>query len=247
MAKSTKITSISTAPVAEPFKAVPTASGMRIVTIPGIKTEKVTCLVVGTAPLICHKFSQKVIGQLLAKHKGEAKQAREKKDPEANFEAARYRLLDGSDGVPAGGVKGCIVAANDKDSGLAKTTAKGVFRVSADCVATNLIRIITPTPPRMREDVTRTTTGVVNITHRPEYWPWAMLLNVEFLPGYVSIAQTLQAIEMAGFRIGLCEWRPSSKMSTTGTYGTFRLATEEEIVAFDEGRLFGGEGVRAAA
>jgi hypothetical protein len=214
------------------------ASSTGIVTIPGVKTERLTTLLIGTAPIICHKFSEKLRKQILDKHMGEASGGREKKDPVANFEAARYRLPDGTDGVPAGGVKAALVDGFSKESGVPITKAKGGIRVAPDDAGTNLVRIITPTAPQMREDVVRNDSGVVDIRHRPEYWPWAMRVTVEYLPSRCSQKQVLQAIATAGFTVGLCEWRPASKQSKSGSYGTWRLATPEEIELFENDELF---------
>jgi hypothetical protein len=209
-----------------------------IATIPGVRTRTLTTLLIGTAPLIVHKFSQKLIGDILAKHKGEASAGREAKDPEANFQNARYRLTDGSDGVPAGGVKAAFISGFVKGSGVTLKSARGI-RVLADDPATNLVRIYsTPDQPRMREDVVRNASGVVDIRHRPEFWPWAMLPVVEYIPSQASDRQILQAIAMAGFIEGFCEWRPNSKESKSGTYGTWRLATAAEVEAFEKGKLF---------
>ena len=153
-----------------------TASKSGIVTIPGVRTERLTTLLIGTAPLVAHKFAQKYREQILAKHMGEASAGRERKDPFANFEGARYRLSDGSDGVPAGGVKAAIVDGFGKDAGVFVSKAKGAIRVTPDDVATNLVRIIHASnpdrsdiqfrdrmsaqeyarAPRLREDVVRT-------------------------------------------------------------------------------------------
>jgi hypothetical protein len=209
-----------------------------IVTIPGIKLEQVSVLIVGTAPLIVHKFSEKAQRMILDKHMGVASAGREKKDPHANFLAARHRLADMSDGFPAGGLKACIVSGCDKAAGLARTVGKGAMRIKPDCEATNLIRIITPFDPDMREDMVRNETGVVDIRHRPEYYPWAMLLRLEYLPQKASVAQVLQAVEMAGFTVGIGEWRPASKKSLSGSFGTFRVANEAEVSAFEDGKLF---------
>jgi hypothetical protein len=231
-----KPTAMTTTALTPPEKITPSASG--IVTIPGVKTERLTTLIIGTAPMICHKFSEKLRKQILDKHMGEASAGREKKDPEANFEAARYRLPDGSDGVPAGGVKAAIVDGFGKDAGVFVSKAKGAIRVTPDDIGTNLVRIITPTQPALREDVVRNESGVVDIRHRPEYWPWAMKITVEYLPQIASQKQVLQAIARSGFTVGLCEWRPSSKQSKSGSYGTWRLATAEEVELFEDGLLF---------
>lgn len=254
-----KTTAMTTTAMTPPEKITASASG--IVTIPGVKTERLTTLIIGTAPMICHKFSEKLRKQILDKHMGEASAGREKKDPQANFEAARYRLPDGTDGVPAGGVKAAIVDGFGKDAGVFVSKAKGAIRVMPDDIGTNLVRIITPTQPRvrtdqtmlmtppvLREDVVRNESGVVDIRHRPEYWPWAMKITVEYLPQIASQKQVLQAIARSGFTIGLCEWRPSSKQSKSGSYGTWRLATAEEVEAFENGTLFDdGDGMLQAA
>lgn len=229
-----------------PAEIVPSRTG--IFTLPGVKTERITTLVIGTAPLIVHNFSHKARGMILAKHTGEAVGGREKKNIEANFQASRYIMADGGDGVPAAGLKGCIVDGCSKESGVPMTKAKGGIRVVPDCVDTNLVRLILPegVDPNMREDVVRNESGVVDIRHRAEYWPWALEIQIEFLPTVASARQVLQAVAVAGFTVGLCEWRPMSKKSKTGSFGTFRLATEAEVIAHEDGDLFGQQFEQAA-
>jgi len=236
-----KVVSIATAKKQQPSVEVQrTKSGL--VLIPGVRSQKFLTLVIGETPLMAHKFAEKLRKQILDKHMGEATEGRERKDPEANFQAARYRLSDGGDGVPAGGLKAAIVKGFIKGSGVPVTKAKGAIRVTADDAATNLVRILgphgVPDWPAMREDVVRNASGVIDIRHRPVYWPWAMRLEVEFLPSICSMQQVLQAIATAGFIEGLCEWRPGSKESLSGTFGTWRLATAAEAAAFERGDLF---------
>lgn len=222
-----------------------TKSGM--VLIPGVATQRFKTLLIGESPLMVHKFSEKMRKAILDKHMGEATAGRDRKDPEANFQAARYRLTDGSDGVPAGGMKAAIVKGFIKGSGVFITKAKGAIRVIADDPATNLVRIIGPQDktnwPKIENDgkggVVRNATGVIDIRHRPQFWPWGLAIEVEFLPSVTSMSQVLQAVAVAGFIEGLCEWRPGSKQSLSGSFGTWRLATAEEAEAFERGELFG--------
>lgn len=213
------------------------ASKTGIITIPGVETEKLTTLIIGVSPLIVHKFAQKYRDKILEKHMGVASKGRERKVPEDNYNAARHRLTDGGDGFPAGGLKACLVSGFSRESGVAMTKAKGGIRIGADDPATNLVEIICPHEPRMREDVVRNESGVVDIRHRPEYWPWAMLLEIEYLPALMSAGQVLQALSMSGFTNGLGEWRPASKESKSGSFGAFRLATLEEVADFEADRL----------
>mgnify|MGYP000919549025 CR=1 FL=1 len=223
--------------------------------IPGLRTEELSVLIIGTMPLIVHNFSRKLREQILAKHMGEASEGREKKDPIANFHAAKYISSEGWEGIPASGLKAGIVQGFMKGAGAFKSDAKGGIRVHADDTVTNLVRLIYPQEPpevaaiphfpnetgrapRCREDVVRNDSGVVDIRHRPEYWPWAAVLRIEFMPTVCSERQLLQAIAVSGFKVGQCEWRPSSKESLSGSYGTFRIADEAEINALDNGKLF---------
>jgi hypothetical protein len=227
-----------------------------IVLIPGVKVTELSTLLIGTRPLIVHSFSEKTRRRILEKHMGEASEGREKKNPIANYEAAKYYNADHSwEGIPAAGLKGMIVDGFDKSTGVPKTRAVGSIRVLPDCLPTNLVRLILPKEPewlakrphfpdeigrvpRCREDVMRNESGVVDIRHRPEYWPWAILLRIEFLSSHMSERQLLQAVALSGYNVGQCEWRPKSKMSKTGSYGTLRMATVEEVRMFEADRLF---------
>lgn len=209
-----------------------------IMTIPGVAVETATTLVIGTAPLVTHKFDEKMRRQMEDKQQGIAKGAREVKNPEAAFNGARYRLPDGTDGIPAGGIKACIVSGARGEVSATMTASKGAILVIPDDLRTNLVRIITPDQPVMRTDVCRNQTGVADIRYRPEYFPWALLLRIEYLPSLLSASQLLQMIAHAGRAEGLCEWRPGSPKSKSGQWGTFRLANEAEVEAFEGGRLF---------
>lgn len=215
-----------------------------ILTIPGIKIDSIRTLVIGTAPLVCHQFSEKARGMMRDKQMGIAQGAREAKNPEAVFQGARYRLFDGTDGIPAGGVKACFVAGARGEVSTTMTASKGAISVKPDDITANLVRILTSDPdegyiePTMREDMCRNATGVADIRFRPMYWPWALFLEVELIPSLISVSQALQMIAHAGRAEGLCEWRPGSPKSKSGQWGTFRLASEDEVAAYEDGSLF---------
>jgi hypothetical protein len=260
MAKPTRKSKIVTAQSEEPAEAkrIETKRFGEIVTIPGVRTRELTTLIVGTQPLMVHNFADKYRQKILRKHMGEASEGQEPKDPIANFEGAKYVALEGWEGIPAAGLKGCIVAAFGTGTDVAMTKAKGAVFVRADGRSSqgiDLSRLLYPQEPpevaaaphfpneqsrvpRCREDVVRNDSGVVDIRHRPEYFPWAILAHIEFLPSVCSERQLLQAIAMSGFRVGLCEWRPKSKISFTGHLGMFRIATVAEIEAFERDELF---------
>lgn len=199
-------------------------------------------LLVGTAPLIVHAWSEKARTQMRDKQTKQARSARVAKDPRAEFEAAKYRSVDGWEGVPAHGLKGAFTegarfVGGSKD--LNMTTLKSALRVVADCPVTNLLRIYSPEPARMREDLVRVGSGAsktADLRYRPEYWPWFLRVVVCFPSAMFSPQQIADLIRAAGSFNGFCEWRPGSPVSRTGSFGTFEIGDAAAIGEF--GRTF---------
>ena len=65
-----------------------------------IAAETIRVPILGTTPLIVHRFSEKAKRKMLNDMQGR-KSPKEPKNPEAEFEAAFYRLEDGTPGFPA--------------------------------------------------------------------------------------------------------------------------------------------------
>jgi hypothetical protein len=197
-------------------------------------------LLAGTAPLIVNNWDQKSLAMMRDKQQKQARGAREAKNPEANFEAAKYRSADGWEGVPAHGLKGAFTEGARFISGskdLNMTLLKGALRVIADCPMTNLLRVYSPVAPRMREDKVRVGAGLAKTTdlrYRPEYWPWFLRVTVQFPSAMFSTAQIADLIRAAGAFNGFCEWRPGSPISRTGTYGTFEIGDTKQVLAFEK-------------
>jgi hypothetical protein len=80
------------------------------VAISRIGTEALRVPLVGTAPLIVHRFSEKAKRQMLDAMQGR-KSPKEAKDPEAEYEAAFYRTDDGGYGIPVIAFKAATVSA----------------------------------------------------------------------------------------------------------------------------------------
>lgn len=139
MAKATTKTTKTTeaaAPAVQTRNVMTSKSG--IIAFPGLKLDRLTVLIIGTAPLIVHRFSEKARQMIVDKQTGEASRGRENKDIQANFQAARHRLSDGTDGIPAGGMKACIAAGADKAdrlSAVAKMRAGRRPKADADAEA----------------------------------------------------------------------------------------------------------------
>src|SRR5262249_10725104 len=123
----------------------------REIILPKLLIEEISFTIQGVTSLIVHAFGEKARRQMLAKQKGEAQAAREKKNPKADFEAARHKLSDGQDGFPAVAIKKAMVSACSFVSGITKVAARGGFYVNP---GEELVAILGP-EPKMREDIVR--------------------------------------------------------------------------------------------
>jgi len=81
------------------------------VVIDQIASETLTVPIVGTAPLLVNKFSEKAKRQMLDNMQGR-KSPKQAKDPKAEYEAAFYMIKDGTYGFPAIAFKAATVSAS---------------------------------------------------------------------------------------------------------------------------------------
>lgn len=224
---STKTNGRSTAAtirVAEPTAASPSSDEPVEITIQRIERAVVNVPVIGVTPLIMHNWSEKSKRKMLdaqIEGKTSTKRKREPRDPQADYEAAFYRLEDGRPGMPAAGFKASIADAARFYEGVTIVSLKTALFVHG-VGRTQLVPI--EGEVAMREDTPRNASGVSDLRYRPEFWPWSALLVVEYLPTMLSAESVFNLVD-AGGRNGVGDWRPSSPKSKTGTYGQYRVTS----------------------
>lgn len=191
----------------------------------------------GTAPLMTHKFSEKMRRQMEDKQtsKDATTKKREPKDYEAEYNAARYIAkkngsAGGWDGFPAGALRAAMIAACRTVSGLPMTQAKGAFFIKAHghevTDGTPLIRI-EGNPVHDTRPV-RLESGVADLRNRPRYDVWASEIEIEFDADLVSETDVANLLARAGAQVGICELRPQGPNSYGGDLGTFRVVTPKK-------------------
>lgn len=191
--------------------------------IPPMNLQNAEFRIVGTSPLIVHKFSEKAQKMISDKQQLKSKEKRSERDPKKEFEDALYIFPDGSGrtGFPAVGFKASMIRAG-KQLGFVMKDLQSWFMVYGTD-GTDLVEI--EGDVFCRTDMIRVATGGADIRYRPEYKKWEAVLKIKYNASVISSEQLAQLIETAGFGCGVGEWRPEK--AKTGNFGTFELLKKE--------------------
>lgn len=193
------------------------------IVIPSLSKTHMLVPLVGTAPLIMHKWSVKAKRQMLDTQQGK-KKAKEIRDPEADYEASLYRTADGGYGFPVIAFKAATIR-GAKLAGVKMTDARQMFFVHGD-PSDDRTQELAPISgdPRMREDMVRVGMGT-DLRYRGEFLEWKTVLAVEFYDTFISQDSLLSLINFGGESVGVGEWRPEKN----GQNGTYRIDTDADI------------------
>lgn len=214
----------SKTPIQAPSTKAPKAKEKKVslvdLTIPPMLLKTVKIKLKGITPLIVNKFSCKSQKQIADKQQGKAKDKKPPKDPKADFEAATY-FMPGSKnkkyGFPASGFKQAAVSACRYVDGITMTHVKGSFHVLGD-----LVEIKIKGKPNMREDTVRIGgfgAKVADLRYRPEFVDWTCELVIRYNTSAITAEQIAHLLNVAGFSIGVGDWRPERD----GSFGMFEV------------------------
>lgn len=198
-----------------------------VISAPNFKTA--IFRVIGTAPLVMNKFSQKARQTMAAAQaqgtKSRKGQAKEGKDFDGLYEGAFHRSEEGWAGIPAASFRKAMISAC-RLVGFKMTIGKLSFFIESDGMDSDdgmpLIRIVGE--PRRVEHYVRNATGVVDIRVRPQWPKWSVTVRVRFDADQFSEKDIANLLMRAGEQVGVGEGRPDSRMSAGMGWGTFSLA-----------------------
>lgn len=189
-----------------------------------IAAETIRVPIIGTTPLIVHRFSQKAKQQMLDAMQGK-KTPKQPKDPQADYEASLYRLTDGSYGFPTIAFKAATVGAArfyGKDVTLVGLRQTLFFRGLPGEDGQQLTPIVGE--PVMREDAVRVGQGS-DLRYRAMFPVWTALLEVTYVQSALTRSSVLSLIDAGGMGVGVGEWRPEKR----GDFGTYSIDEKREI------------------
>lgn len=186
--------------------------------------------IVGTAPYVQNKFSQKARDQMRQTQekgsrsgKGDPKKA---KNFQESYEQAIHTADDGWHGIPAPAFRNAMISAC-RIVGFKMTHAKLSVFVEPDGFdvddGTPLVRIYGE--PEIHEGMVRLATGVADVRWRPMWREWHAFVKVTFDADQFSLTDVSNLLQRAGMQVGIGEGRPDSKQSAGMGWGTFLINT----------------------
>jgi hypothetical protein len=188
---------------------------------------------IGSSPLIMHAWSSKAKKEILDKQQKKAKNAKQARDPDREYEESIYYLAPPTkDGIkrlgtledwadvpmekrrfcfPANAVKSALVDACSFVQDLTKVLARGALFIED-----GVVEIIGK--PQKRDDMVTIGMGTKDLRFRAEFETWHTTFRVVYNADILSPEMILNLFAHAGFSVGLGEWRPQKD----GVNGRFR-------------------------
>lgn len=188
------------------------------VNIPIPNIESLSVSIIGTSPLIFHKWSEKAKRMMQDKQAKKANRGREVRNPEKEYEESFYYDSNKNIAFPALSIKQAIVDATRNVEGVTMSLLRGAVFVRGD--KEGLIPV-SYKEKLMREDMVRLG-GIGNpadIRYRGQLNDWSMKFLVQYNADILSAEQVINLLNLAGFSGGLGEWRPQRN----GDFGTFQV------------------------
>ena len=206
-------------------KKTPTTEAVAI-TAPKIHTAEFR--IVGTAPYVQLRFSEKAMNAMRAKmelgSQAAKKKAKEARDFDEDFRQALHVSDEGWNGIPASAFRNAMISAC-RLVGFKMTLAKLSVFVLPDGFdkvdGVPLIKIEGDPEPHIMH--ARNATGVCDLRVRAKYWPWAATVRIQYDADQFSATDAANLMHRVGTQVGIGEGRPDSKMSAGMGWGTFKL------------------------
>lgn len=195
------------------------ATATETANIPPMNIREAVVDIEGDSPLIVHAWSQKAKQQILDKQMKKGAQAKEAKDPDALYEECFHRCDDGAYGFPAVAFKSAAVDACSQVSDMTKVNARAAFHIQGQMVPLRYDKI------NRREDMVKIAMGTADVRIRPEFETWGATLNIRYNANVISLDQLATLFDVAGFGVGIGEWRPQRD----GSNGMFHVVKAVDV------------------
>jgi hypothetical protein len=191
--------------------------------------------VVGTAPYMQARFSEKSFQQMRAKQEaGETAKKGRKREPRdflADYERAMHLTAKQEHGIPAAAFRNAAIDAC-RMAGFVMTRAKMSLFVLADALdkvdGTPLVLLHSKAGPSQSEMPAPNDNGSMDIRVRPMWDDWWVELVVRYDADQFTAADVTNLLLRAGVQVGVGEGRPFSRNSNGLGFGTFTVEGGED-------------------
>jgi len=210
------------------------SDGAITVEVPPIQVEHISVQIEGLPPgFLSHRFGEDQKRQIRDKQQKRAPKSagRAAKNPAVEYHGSLYYLGEepavgeeaaGRFGFPAIAFKLAMVSACRGIEGLSMTEARQMFFVVGAEENPDLVEI--HGIPQVLESVTKVPprTGAADLRYRAHFPTWEATLNLEFMRNVLSPEQILNLVNLAGFSVGIGDWRPEKG----GSHGRYAIVGE---------------------
>lgn len=212
------------------------ADDAQTITVSPPNIQAIQVRIVGNAPYMQARFSQKAMNAMMAKMDGTTKKGtkvRKARDFDQDMKDAMHVSTDGWVGIPASSIRAALISAC-RLVDFQMTRAKLSLFVVADSYdkvdGAPLIKLY-GTPER-NDMAVRLVTGVFDIRVRPMWREWYAEPTIQFDGDQFSVEDVLNLLRRVGLQVGLGEGRPDSRKSTGLGMGTFDVTSTDDPAPF---------------
>lgn len=212
-------------PVADDAKKTTTNPAPARIEIDRIGTETILVPIIGTAPLVVHRFSEKAKRQMLDAMQGR-KTVKENKDPDREYLDTLYMLKDGQRyGFPCIAFKAATIGGARYYSQVTMTALKQFMFFNGELGKDGQALAVIDGTPQMREDVVRVGRGGADLRYRAEFTEWRTTLEITYVTSALTRSSVLSLVDAGGMGIGVGEWR----VEKDGDFGTYRVDPNRDV------------------
>lgn len=202
------------------------------ISAPDIRTAEFR--IIGTAPYVQLKFSEKSKLQMMEKHQkgqqGKKGIKKEVRNFDNDYKQAMHISTEGWHGIPASAFRNAMISAC-RLVGFKMTQAKLAVFVVPDGIdktdGTPLVKI-KGMPEKAIHNV-RNATGVADLRVRAMWRVWSVVLKIQYDNDLFSAVDITNLLARVGIQVGIGEGRPDGKNSAGMGWGLFRLEEKSNI------------------
>ena len=197
-----------------------------VIEVNEIEMKEIVFNVLGSAPLIMNRFSQKAWQELLmptARQSRATLESKLKHDPTAEFRGALYRTRDPNAPalihVPNGAFHGALAQAGVDMPGAAKAKLERLTSI----VDTNICLYGVPhlfMSMVRNSDMNKTP----DVRTRPIFPEWACTVTIRYTTPQITQRTVANLFGAAGVIVGVGDWRPQKG----GSYGTWQCVSDSD-------------------